>query len=592
MRILLVPPKSNYPDPKPYVGLEGQGFPYIAAALKKAGHEVAAAVMSHEWCTETAPARLAFVLEAALREYQPHVVGVGGLSADYGFVRDAVSFIRRSAPDAIIVCGGGMVTYDREFIFGDLRPDFAVSGEAEDTIVKLVNCLESGGNVRDVPNIAYWENGSPKYTRVELPETALEDLPFPDYELFRYEASMRNFNQIETWYAHTRSHPRIMPISMGRSCPFKCTFCVHSHTLSSRYRQRSIDSAIEEIVHFYDRFQFNILFIYDELFAVDRKRVSEFCTKLRELKVRHGMDFDWTCDLRVGDADEDMLREMKDAGCVFIGYGLESASQTVLTSMNKKTTVDQIERALRLTVQAGIGFQGNFIFGDIEETTETAEETLRFFMERCKDLIVFLGPVAPYPGSKIFEYSVANGLIKDKPSYYEQIGPLGQCRINMTKMPEDVYLNTINRVNGILGGPITAVEHALGLKKARITSHSRTSELADPALPSPARRPLYDVQALCPHCHEMLSYLCPSTSAKTIRPRMQLTYCLKCHKRLILLLGPLWVARLNKDAALSLSPRFMRPGLTGLYHALVPLPGLPARLKNAIRRRPGRPLQT
>src|SRR5208337_2623049 len=95
---------------------------------------------------------------------------------------------------------------------------------------------------------------------------------------------------------------------------------------------------------------------------------------------------------------------MQAAGCIFIGYGLESASPTVLRSMKKRITVDQILRAIRLTEKVGLGVQGNFIFGDIAETPETFQETMDFFNQWCKDLIVHLGSVTPYPGSEIFQY--------------------------------------------------------------------------------------------------------------------------------------------------------------------------------------------
>ncbi|MDO8568159.1 MAG: cobalamin-dependent protein, partial [Dehalococcoidales bacterium] len=288
MRVLLIPPKNNYPDPMPRVDIFGQGFPYIAGALKKAGHEVFGINLSDQWCGLSAPNKLAASIEKAVKEYQPDFVGVGGLSGDYAFVRDAIRFTRKAAPHTPVVCGGGIVTYDREYIFANLHPDFAVSGEAEDTIAPLADCLAGKGDIKTLPNIARWENSQPVYNPCEYSSTRLEDLPLPDYRPFDYGRFLESFNQTDVFYAHMRRHPRIMPISIGRSCPFHCTFCVHSHTAGPRYRQRSIDSAMAEIAHFYDKYHFNILFVYDELFSVKKERVIEFCAKIKKLKADLG----------------------------------------------------------------------------------------------------------------------------------------------------------------------------------------------------------------------------------------------------------------------------------------------------------------
>ena len=130
MRVLLVPQKSNYPDPSPCMHIIGQGFPYIAASLKAAGHDIFVANLNYRWCPDTAAAALEETLREAIAEYQPDLIGIGGLSADYPFVKDAIRFGRKIAPDTPIVCGGGIMTYDPEFIFKDLRPDFGVVGEA------------------------------------------------------------------------------------------------------------------------------------------------------------------------------------------------------------------------------------------------------------------------------------------------------------------------------------------------------------------------------------------------------------------------------------------------------------------------------
>lgn len=528
MRVLLVPPKNNYPLPNPSVDIFGQGFPYIAGALKKAGHEVFGVNMIYQWCHDSAPVALAKLLRKAIEEYQPNLIGVGGLSGDYSFIRDAIYTIRRIAPDIPIVCGGGIVTYDQHYIFTNLRPDFAVYGEGETTIVALADYLERGGDICNIPNIAYWKNDEPVYTKIEYINAELDTIAWPDYSPFDFEAFIERSNQADNIvYGHTRQHPRVMPITLGRSCPFGCTFCVHAP--GQKYRQRSIDNAIEEVVYYYDKYNFNILFIYDELFSVRAERVIEFCTKVKELKADLGIDFDWTCDLRVTHVDRDMLTEMKDAGCIFIGYGFESASPEVLKSMKKQIKVDQIERAIQLTKEVGIGVQANFIFGDIAETQETIQETMDFFDKWCADSMVHLNYIAPYPGSEIFQYCIDSGLIKNKQQYYNQIGWIGKYKINMTEMSDDIFFGIINNIVKITD---PSVHDMLGLKEGNVILCEEAGPYEfDFHAPLSLRRSLYKIKVICPNCRGTVDYLYPLRIVMPYNPHLLRLYCAKCHTR-------------------------------------------------------------
>jgi len=531
MRVLLIPQKNNYPDPRVCLDIFGQGFPYLAGALKAAGHEVFGINMNIHWCHGSAPLTLERLLREAIEKYNPHLIGVGGLSADYIFVRDAILFTRQIAPDIPIVCGGNIITYDADYIFSNLRPDFAVIGEGEKTVVALTDCLEKGGNITNIPNIAFWKDGKPVYTRVEDTNKSLDNLPLPDYSPFDYERFLEHLNQADNnFYAHTRHKPRVMPMTLGRSCPFDCTFCCH--TMGPKYRERSINSAIEEIIYFYNKYKFNVLFIYDEVFAMRKERVIEFCRKIKKLKDDFDMDFDWTCDLRVNNVERDILKEMKDSGCSFIGYGFESASPKVLKSMKKRITVDQMIKAIRLTEEAGIGVQGNFILGDLAETPETIQETKSFFDKWCTRLMIHFTYLSAYPGTEIFQYCIDNGIIADKQQYYNNTGCIGRYRLNMTKMPDEIFYELAEH----LSRTTALFEHNfLTLKNISVLSCERIGPFKpDSDAPFLLRRSLYKIRVVCPYCRELVDYLYPLRINATDDLIKLRTYCAKCHKRFLM----------------------------------------------------------
>ncbi|NIO21715.1 MAG: hypothetical protein GTN76_13555, partial [Candidatus Aenigmarchaeota archaeon] len=155
MKILLIPPKSNYPSATPNIHLVPLGFPYIAAALKQHGIEMDGLTLNHIDCTR-------HVLKRRIREaisyYRPDFIGVGGLSAEYLFVSDVIRVVRDCDPRIRIVLGGGIISSDPEYIMNDLKPDYGVLGDGEETIVEIVR----GKEREKIKGIAFWDERTNK----------------------------------------------------------------------------------------------------------------------------------------------------------------------------------------------------------------------------------------------------------------------------------------------------------------------------------------------------------------------------------------------------------------------------------------------
>lgn len=523
MRILLVLTKNNYPRPEPDVNSFGQGIPYLTGALKAAGHEVIGLNMNNLWCNGSAPLTLERLLKEAIEKYRPGLIGVGGLAPDYLFIRDVIFFSRKIAPEIPIVIGGGIATFDSEYIFTKLKPDFGVVGEGEVAIVSLVQYLKKGGDINSVPSLIHWKDGKIVFNKVQYPEN-LDELAFPDYEPFDFDTYLSLNNNMNNYLAHTRQFPRIMPISMGRSCPFSCTFCCHHASGKAKYRARSLDNVLKEIAFFYEKYRFNVLYVHDELFSVKNKKAMEFCAGIKALKKELNADFDWGCYLKVNDVDKEILKELKDSGCVHIGYGFESASDTVLKSMKKGTTTSAILNAIKLTTEAGVGFHANFIFGDPAETPETIQETIEFYNKYCRDYAVYFFYITPYPGSEIFDHCISKGLIPDKELYYETVSHT-KGFINITSMPDDVFQGLTEPV----------MSKTYNDRNAEVLSCEKTEiETCDRSAPFELRRAFYKIKSICPHCREKIEHLYPLLASSNTSVRPFFHACAKCHKILVL----------------------------------------------------------
>jgi len=146
--------------------------------------------------------------------------------------------------------------------------------------------------------------------------------------------------------------------------------------------------------------------------------------------------------LRMDQINLPMLQMMRETGCNYISFGIESGSDTVLDSMKKKITRQIITDAVKIVREAKIGIQGNFLFGDPAETEETIWESLQF-QEDNQLYFCDWSAVIPYAGTPIYNNAVKNGLIEDREMFMRSLcnisGYLYNSQINMTQMSDEKY---------------------------------------------------------------------------------------------------------------------------------------------------------
>ncbi len=408
------------------------GLAYISAALKEGGFDLHGLNLNNEEVSVHA------ALEGYIRDYDIDVILTGGVTGQYGAIRDVIENAKRIKPELIIIVGGGIITSAPYEAMEALEyVDYGVIGEGEAIVCELCAALENEGAVEDVPGIIYRpirkKNDSAlnvhgqqkpcvyRRTEADVPEVDIASLPFPDYEGIGFDRLL---------YAVPdtlgMSEEKTLPIVTSRGCPFKCTFCYQPD--GQKYRQRPLDSIFEEIDHVVKRYGVRYLCIVDELFGVKKERVKEFCRRIKP----YGLP--WTATFRIPQITAELVGILRDANCYTVSLGIESMDDAVLESMKKKITREQIEQGLRLIYQAGMGIQGILIFGDPAETVETAANTLNWWKDNIQyDLQ--LSAVITYPGTPIYEYAVREGIIKDPVNYIREGCPL----VRLSKMTDEEY---------------------------------------------------------------------------------------------------------------------------------------------------------
>lgn len=397
---------------------DGYSFPlgisYVSSSMKKAGFNVVTLNLNHR------EGDVFEVVKSVIDENRIDVVATGGLSFQYNTIRSVIESAKLAGSDIVTVVGGGIINGDPEAAMAALEyVDFGVIGEGEVTLCELGRALEGGGDIHAVDGLIFKEGTGYRRTRKRREIDDLDSLPWPDYEGF----DVKKYLDAPPSGISGLNEKRVVFMLGSRSCPYNCTFCFH--TVGRRYRQRSLDSIFAELDYLVSHFDVGFVCMADELFARKKERVREFCQRMKQYKLR------WWAQFRVDDVDEELIAILKEGNCATMSFGLESADNRILKSMRKGTTVEQIERALKLVYDAGISLDGCFIFGDIEETVETANNTLNWWREHA-EYKINLNLITVFPGSYLYQYACRQGIIQDRVQFLRESCP----QINVSRLSE------------------------------------------------------------------------------------------------------------------------------------------------------------
>lgn len=426
MKILLV----AYDDDS-HISVFPLGLAYIASACRNAGHEVKIYNQDiYHWPDSH--------LTEFLDKEHFDVVGIGivGGYRQYRKLLNISQAIDKSKNRPFFVIGGHGPSPEPEYFLRKTKADAVVVGEGEITIVELLKVLEEKTEFSKVDGIAFLKDNN----FIQTPRRALikdiNTITFPAWDLFPMEhyALMR--------IAHIKNNERYMQILSGRGCTFKCNFC---YRMDEGYRPRALESIIEEIRVLQKKYSVSYIQFQDELFMSSRKRTIELC----ESFIRAGLKFRWFCNGRLNFAKPDVLKLMKEAGCVFINYGIESLDEKALRVMNKALTVKQITEGIENTLACGISPGFNIIFGNIGETIESLKLGVDFLLKYDDHAqLRTIRPVTPYPGSPLYYYAIENGLLKNCADFYENKHINSDLvSVNFTNLTNDEFHKALMEAN-------------------------------------------------------------------------------------------------------------------------------------------------
>lgn len=376
------PPEYREGDLDPDFHQVPYGLLSLGAEAVRAGHDVKVLNLSaYPWRQ----------VEACVERLEADVYGMSCWTANRRGVRLVSDCIRRLHPEAHVVVGGPHATpLAREVLEHFASVDTVAVGESELTFLELLSRLEAGHGTRGIAGTWYRQGSE-----------ILEGPP---------RASVTDLDTLASPHDHFDTHI----VMTSRGCPWQCTFCGAETTWGRGFRGRSVPRVLDDLERALTRLPVKMLQIKDDTFTANRRRALAICQGI----VERGLRFSWSCDTRVDVLSDELLVAMRRAGCERLSLGVESGSSRVLEQIDKKITVEQIEKSTELARSVGIQVRYYMMLGNRGETLDTFRETLDF-LERARPHEYLFSCLSIYPGTLDFKAAERSGAVR-RNDYFER----------------------------------------------------------------------------------------------------------------------------------------------------------------------------
>ena len=388
-RIVLVQPRGFnwFPGAKDVTDIANrmvpQGILSVGAYLLQKGHEV----FIYDGLGPFVPHDLDRQVHAILK-WNPQLVGFSATTSSFPDAADMAKKVKDHNPSIRTICGGVHVSSMGEFILSQYPQfDYICPGEGERIMADVAEDLFPG----NIPGLIWRDHDHVVVNTDGSAIADLDTLPFPAYE--KLDGFPRHYHLPLFSYIYTPGATMIT----SRGCMYQCSYCDRS-VFRKTYRYNSASYIYEHMRFLRKRFHVRHINIYDDLFTMNRKRIVELCDKLS----RHPLKMQFNCAVRVGYTDDELLHMLRDAGCLMVSVGIESADHDLLKRHKSGISLDEVRNTVIRIQRAGLRAKGLFMMGLPGETEESIRKTSDFIISLGLD-DMNMAKFTPFPGAPLWK---------------------------------------------------------------------------------------------------------------------------------------------------------------------------------------------
>ncbi|MFQ5672438.1 MAG: B12-binding domain-containing radical SAM protein [Nitrospinales bacterium] len=368
------------------------GIGCIASYLKSRGHECT--LVDYTWGGGVEDA------VNAVRQTGARVVGFSVKSGEVGFCVEVARRLKRRFGSTILF-GGVHPSVAAEDTIALDGVDIVCKGEGERPTAELLDSIEQGAMDTAISNLWFKQNGRIIKNDIRPLEQNLDDLPFPDRDLFDTQLYIDRSGTID--------------IISGRGCPYQCSYCVeptYQQIFKGKgrfVRYRGVDNVLDEVADLQRRFKFSRINFVDDVFTIDIRWLREFSAKYKKY-----FKIPYTCNARIEALREESFQLLKDSGCFSLEMGIESGSERIRERvLERKMTNRKIIEAFDLARKYGLRTMSFNIIGIPHETKWDIRETIRL-NRRLRPSSVQVSLFQPYPGTALHKLCEENGWLNGR----------------------------------------------------------------------------------------------------------------------------------------------------------------------------------
>lgn len=204
-----------------------------------------------------------------------------------------------------------------------------------------------------------------------------------------------------------KRYMKIGLVETSRGCLYQCEFCSIYGFFNKSCRNRPVEDIIEDIRQSGHKY----FFFVDDNVALDRKRTLELCRELKKLKIN------WFGQVSIHiSKDKEVLKALKDSGCIGVLIGFESFNEDNLKQMEKSVNLQYADYSLAIKRLRAVGMMvyGTFVFGYETDSKKDFDKVLHFSQQNKLFMNAF-NHLVPFPGTPLYQrLKDENKLINEK----------------------------------------------------------------------------------------------------------------------------------------------------------------------------------